>query len=125
LAFGGMTERLDTSVAGCAMEAVYGICRKKREPTSGLEPLTCSLRVNCSYWPSNSLYTTLVLGPPMLDSTAVEYVASPRSLTEGLHSKVPRKVGEYFFRQLGLAARQILVLGVDRGTQFSQLRDKV
>jgi hypothetical protein len=85
----------------------------------------CSLRVNCSYWPSNSLYTTLVLGPPMLDSTAVEYVASPRSLTEGLHSKVPRKVGEYFFRQLALAARQILVLGVDRGTQFSQLRDKV
>jgi hypothetical protein len=23
----------------------YGICRQKREPTSGLEPLTCSLRV--------------------------------------------------------------------------------
>ena len=22
------------------------------EPTSGLEPLTCSLRVSCSYWPS-------------------------------------------------------------------------
>jgi len=45
LAFGGMTERLDTSVAGFVMEAVYGICRKKREPTSGLEPLSCSLRV--------------------------------------------------------------------------------
>src|SRR5829696_66370 len=28
----------------------YGICRKNEEPTSGLEPLTCSLRVNCSYW---------------------------------------------------------------------------
>src|SRR5215207_11227030 len=27
-----------------------GICRQDREPTSGLEPLTCSLRVNCSYW---------------------------------------------------------------------------
>ncbi len=26
----------------------YGICRQKREPTSGLEPLTCSLRVSCS-----------------------------------------------------------------------------
>jgi hypothetical protein len=26
----------------------YGICRYKREPTSGLEPLTCSLRVRCS-----------------------------------------------------------------------------
>jgi hypothetical protein len=23
----------------------YGICRKNEEPTSGLEPLTCSLRV--------------------------------------------------------------------------------
>jgi hypothetical protein len=23
----------------------YGFCRQKREPTSGLEPLTCSLRV--------------------------------------------------------------------------------
>src|SRR5215207_8268625 len=23
---------------------------QNREPTSGLEPLTCSLRVNCSYW---------------------------------------------------------------------------
>jgi hypothetical protein len=23
----------------------YGICRKNKEPTSGLEPLTCSLRV--------------------------------------------------------------------------------
>jgi hypothetical protein len=22
----------------------YGFCRKNREPTSGLEPLTCSLR---------------------------------------------------------------------------------
>jgi curved DNA-binding protein CbpA len=26
----------------------YGFCRKNREPTSGLEPLTCSLRVSCS-----------------------------------------------------------------------------
>ena len=26
----------------------YGICRQKREPTSGLEPLTCSLLVSCS-----------------------------------------------------------------------------
>src|SRR5829696_401921 len=24
--------------------------QENREPTSGLEPLTCSLRVNCSYW---------------------------------------------------------------------------
>jgi hypothetical protein len=27
----------------------YGICRKNKEPTSGLEPLTCSLRV-CGQW---------------------------------------------------------------------------
>src|SRR5215210_5496405 len=27
----------------------YGICRRKREPTSGLEPLTCSLRA-CGRW---------------------------------------------------------------------------
>jgi hypothetical protein len=26
----------------------YGFCRKNKEPTSGLEPLTCSLRVSCS-----------------------------------------------------------------------------
>src|SRR5215211_5219996 len=26
----------------------YGFCRKIKEPTSGLEPLTCSLRVSCS-----------------------------------------------------------------------------
>ena len=30
----------------------------KREPTSGLEPLACSLRVNCSYW--TILYFTLL-----------------------------------------------------------------
>jgi hypothetical protein len=27
----------------------YGFCRKNKEPTSGLEPLTCSLRV-CGQW---------------------------------------------------------------------------
>ncbi len=27
----------------------YGVCRKIKEPTSGLEPLTCSLRV-CGQW---------------------------------------------------------------------------
>src|SRR5215211_4816523 len=28
----------------------WGICRKNKEPRSGLEPLSCSLGVNCSYW---------------------------------------------------------------------------
>src|SRR5215208_4600250 len=29
----------------CRVVAFYGICRKNEEPTSGLKPLSCSLRV--------------------------------------------------------------------------------
>src|SRR5215211_6095555 len=28
----------------------YRFCKENGEPTSALEPLSCSLRVNCSYW---------------------------------------------------------------------------
>jgi hypothetical protein len=38
------------------------VLQAKKEPTSGLEPLTCSLRVSVSYWTSNPLYTSSPLG---------------------------------------------------------------
>ena len=36
---------------------------RNKEPTSGLEPLTCSSRVSCSYCRSNPIRTSLPLGP--------------------------------------------------------------
>lgn len=38
---------------------------------------------------------------------------------------MPRQAGEYFFREVGLASRKILVLGLDRGAQLRLLGDKV
>ena len=48
----GFTRLVGVAGAGAALR--FGVfpanLYKIREPTSGLEPLTCSLRVNCSYW---------------------------------------------------------------------------